>query len=273
MHTRRAHSRFMRFASAAITGVAAVSILIYVIVARPDYRTINNVAHITLPIIKYAGDIISWPVRIAGRAAIKIREISTLRAENEELRAKLSDAILRENEFKVAVTEVQRLQGILNLQNQTPKNTIAAEIEFDMAAFAHETFFINKGENSNVKPGMAVVDMQGQLIGQIIDVGADFARARALTDAKSNTPVRISGTNVYGFLVGNGGKDASITLLSDPNFEITENLPVVTSGIKGVMPDGLIVGMTDAYGNVFVANAVRDAAVLVLEFDGPEMYK
>ncbi len=273
MHTKRAYSRLYQYIRATFAGLVATFVIIYAITGRPDYHAATTVARTFLPVAKYAGDIITWPVRISGRTATKIRQIVTLRAQNEELRAKLADAMLRANEFDIAQAEVHRLREIVGLRVRVPKNTIVAEIKFDGAALAHNTFFISKGTGSGVGVGMAVVNMQGQLVGQIIDTGSDFARARALRDSKSNIPVRIAGTNVYGFLTGNGTHNASLGFLSDPNFEITPDLDVVTSGIRGVLPDGLIVGRTRDKTDVAIANPVRDSAVLVLEFDGTQKYK
>ena len=247
--------------------------LIYVLVDKPDYKIMNGLAHVVLPVANYVGDVLSWPIRIVGNAATSIRELSNLRIENRELRIQLEDAMRDNNECVVAHTENQRLQQELDSVRSMPQKAIVANISYDNRAFHHNTFFINKGQQSGIDVGMAVVSFDGLLIGTVIDSSANFAKVRNLTDLKSNIPVRIAGSDVYGFLQGNNTESPTLGFLSNPEFKITPGMYLVTSNISGVLPDGIIIGETKEDMTVKVSSTKKMSRVMVLQFDGKDKYK
>ncbi len=257
--------------------VAAAAILpvflLYIMVDKPDYKIMNGLSHIVLPVANWVGDVVSWPIRAVGNAATGIRELSNLRDENEELRAQLTEATRRSAECDVALVENQRLTREIDVVRATPQQAIVASVTYNNEAFSHNTFFVNKGTNAGITNGMAVVSFDGMLIGVVNDAGFNYARVRALTDSKSNIPVRIAGTQVYGFLAGNGSASPTMGFFSDPEFQPTPGLKLVTSGIRGVLPDGIIVGELKNDSDATVMLPTRVSNVMVLQFDNKDKYK
>ena len=105
------------------------------------------------------------------------------------------------------------------------------------------------------------------MAGIVIDVGTHFSRVRALTDSDTNIAVRIVGSEIYGFLTGNGSNNPTIGLFSDPKFQPTKGLKLITSNISGVLPAGLIVGEMIDSTDVSVVSPKRLSRVMVLKFD------
>ena len=105
------------------------------------------------------------------------------------------------------------------------------------------------------------------LAGIVIDVGGNFSRVRALTDSDTNIAVRVIGSEIYGFLTGNGSKRPTMGFFSDPEFQPSAGIKLITSNISGVLPSGLVVGemIDDTYVNV--VSPSRLSRVLVLKFD------
>lgn len=273
MNQKKLSSKVFSYAKSAIAAALLPVILIYIMIDKPDYKIMNGLSHIVLPVASWAGDIISWPVRAVGSAATGIRELSTIRSENEELKVRLEEALRNQNECQVAISENQKLTRELDIARATPQKTIIANITQDNKAFHHNTFFINKGVKAGIEKGMAVVSFDGVLVGITSDVGVNYAKVRSLLDSKSNIPVRIAGSEVYGFLQGNGASEPTMGFFSDPEFQPAKGLKLLTSNIRGVLPDGILVGEMTGPADVKVLSPARISSVMVLDFDGKNKYK
>jgi hypothetical protein len=60
---------------------------------------------------------------------------------------------------------------------------------------------------------------------------------------------------------------------SDPEFQPTKGLKLVTSSIRGVLPDGIVVGEMTNGVDASVLRPARMSNVMVLQFDGKDKYK
>lgn len=273
MNQKKISSKVFSYAKSALTAAVLPVFLIYIMIDKPDYKLMNGLSHVVLPVANWVGDVVSWPIRAIGGGIDGIRKMSNLRSENEELRAKLDEALRRGHDCDIAISENQKLTRELDMVRSMPQKAVVASVSYNNQAFHHSTFFINKGANSGIEPGMAVVSFDGVLVGIVSDAGANFAKVRALTDSKSNIPVRISGSEVYGFLQGNGDTNPTMGFFSDPEFQPTRGLKLVTSSIRGVLPDGIVVGEMSNSTDASVLRATRVSNVMVLQFDNKDKYK
>ena len=273
MQQKKLSSRFYSLVKSALMTAVLPVFLVYILMAKPDYKIMNGLAHVVLPAANWVGDGITWPVRAIGNAIDGIRELSKLRSENEELRARLNDAVHNQNECTIATIENQRLTRELDIVRAKPQRVIIAGITYDNSAFHHNTFLINKGVDSGIEPGMAVVSFENVLVGIVSDVAPHFAKVRALTDSKSNIPVRIAGSEVYGFLQGTGSDVPRMGFFSDPEFQATQGLKLVTSSIRGALPDGIMVGEMMGPTDTQVLHPRRISNVMILKFDDKDKYK
>ncbi len=274
MSQNKLSSRVYALVKSAAAAAMLPVLFIYVMIAKPDYHLMNALSHVVVPVATAVGDVLTWPVRVVGRTAENIRDMSALRAENEELRAAVAAAQRTAVAAGIAMDENARLSHELGVARTMPTRTIIADVTSDNRAFHHNTVAINRGTTHGVRPAMAVVAFDGRLIGTVIDAGAKFARVRALGDADSNIAVRIAGTEVYGFVSGNGSATPRLEFLSQPEFIPKAGMKLVTSNIGGVLPADIAVGEIDSSGNgVIVANPTRDASVMVLEFNNGAEYK
>ena len=70
MNPKKVSSRLHTIIKSAIVAAILPFIFIYIVVAKPDYRIMNGVAHILMPIANGVGDLVTWPVR-AGETSLK----------------------------------------------------------------------------------------------------------------------------------------------------------------------------------------------------------
>ena len=73
MNPKKVSSRLHTIIKSAIVAAILPFIFVYIVVAKPDYRVINTVAHITMPVVDGIGDLITWPVRAGGNIIKKIQ--------------------------------------------------------------------------------------------------------------------------------------------------------------------------------------------------------
>lgn len=273
MNQNKTSSKLYAIIKSAIAAAVLPVLFIYIMIAKPDYKLMNGLAHVVLPVANWVGDVITWPVRVIGDTAKNIHELSNLRTENEELRVRLDEALKNKNECEIAVLENQKLARELDVVQSQPRNTVIADIIHDDSALHHSTFFVNKGIKQGIEKGMAVTSTDGVLVGIITDVAPTFSRVRALTDSNSNIPVRIAGSEVYGFMQGNGSSAPTMGFFSDPEFQPSSGVKLVTSNISGVLPNGIYVGDMENDKEVNVITPKKLSRVIILQFDTQDEYK
>ena len=273
MNQNKLSSKARQLIKSAVAAAILPILFIYIMIAKPDYTIMNGLAHVVLPVANWVGDIITWPVRAVGAAADNIRELGNLRTENEELRVRLDDALRNKNICDVAVLENQKLSRELDLIASQPRRAVMADVMYDNTAFHHSTFLITKGVRHGLEQGMVVVSTDGMLVGVIMDVAPNFSRVRALTDSNTNIAVRVVGSEVYGFLQGNGSNQPTMGFFSDPEFQAGRGVKLITSNIGGVLPNGIIVGEMVNETDVRVLPPSQLSRVMVLQFDTTNEYK
>ena len=252
----------------AVASAAVLPVLFtYIMIAKPDYRLMNALSHIVVPTAQWVGDIVTWPFRVIIDSVENIAELSNLRAENEELRAALDEAKINKNAYDVAIAENKKLKRELSIVSSQPRDTVIADVILDNSAFGHNTFLVNRGASDNIEAGMVVTSTDFQMAGIVIDVAAHFSRVRALTDSDTNIAVRIVGSDVYGFMTGNGSKHPTIGFFSDPEFQPSNGIKLVTSNISGILPAGIIVGEIIDDTEVKVLQHSKLSRVMILKFD------
>lgn len=273
MNQNKISSKAHQLIKSAVAAAILPVLFIYIMIAKPDYRIMNAMAHVVVPVANWMGDVITWPVRAVGATAENIRELGNLRTENEELRLRLDDALRNKNLCDVAILENQKLSRELDLVNSQPRDAVMADVMYDNTAFNHSTFLINKGVADGLGPGMVAVSSDGYLVGIIMDAGPHFARVRALTDSNTNIAVRIVGSEVYGFLQGNGSANPTMGFFSDPEFQPSRGIKLITSNIGHVLPNGILVGEMINDTDVRVVAPKSLSRVMILQYDTGTEYK
>ena len=158
--------------------------------------------------------------------------------ENERLQQEIKRHIALNAEYREAVATNVRLNQLLNLAQTFDKSLTAHVIGRDPALW-FKTITIDKGLRAGVKKGMAVVAVGG-VVGQVIDVGSDFAKVLLATDPNSAIDALIQGNRAIGIIKGDGQGYRLDYVLKDK--EVAKNDFVVTSGMGEVFPKGLVIG-------------------------------
>lgn len=267
MSQTKTSSKIYPLIKSAIAGAVLPVLFIYIMIAKPDYKLMNALGHVVVPVAQWVGDVITWPIRAVGGAIDNIAQVSNLRAENEELRARLDEALMNKNACDIAIKENQKLTQELNIVQSRPQDAIIADVIHDNRVLGHNTYIINRGAQDAIEPGMVITNTNLEMAGIVVDVAANFSRVRALTDADTNIAVRVVGSEVYGFLSGNGSSTPKMKFFSDPEFQPSAGIKLITSNISGVLPRGLYVGEMVNETDVKITPPSKLSRVIVLKFD------
>ena len=140
-------------------------------------------------------------------------------------------------QLRILQNENDRLRKLLASPLKTELQKMVAEIiSVDSNPYSHQVV-INRGANSGVFEGQAVLDDQG-VVGQVLHVGATTSRIILITDITHAIPVRNSRNGVRMVAYGSG-KIGHLTLNHVPHsIDIKVGDELVTSGLGAKYPEG-----------------------------------
>lgn len=200
-------------------------------VARGVFQTLTSP-------VTALGTLVATPFRALGNAATNLTAdqatLSDLQAENDELRA-------RNVELEEAQQTARRLQGLLDLQDAYSLQSTAAHVVSGSSDSWTRSVRIDKGTSSGISAGMPVTDASG-VVGQVMEAGPTTSTVRLLTDENSSIPAMVQSNRAQGMLVGSVSGELSLTLVSS-SVTVEVGDVVVTSGLGGVFPKGLPLGV------------------------------
>lgn len=161
------------------------------------------------------------------------RENLRLRAQLEKLQAEQTRAVELE-------AENRRLAELLDLKEALALDAVAADVIGSDASGLSRTLIVAQGSEAGFKPGMAVLSGDG-VVGKIIAVSRHAARVLLIDDHNSALDAFDQRSRARGIIAG--VVDDGLTMkYVDRADDIKEGDAVVTSGLDGIFPHGLLVG-------------------------------
>lgn len=218
---------------------AGVTILIFMIsIVNPDLHSKARMktADLAAPII----NTIAKPIQYVSSAIGNMSGIAELQAENANLKTEnirlkewYQTALLLESENKA-------LRDLMNFKTDPQHSFITTSILSDSGKKFAKSVLANAGTKDGVQNGQAVIDGNG-IVGRVIETGANTSRILLATDINSRIPVFLANSQQQAILAGQNDKNP--TLLHIPNeSSLSIGTQILTSGLGGVFPYGLIVG-------------------------------
>lgn len=200
-----------------------------------------------------------------------VGHISKLRSENEFLSNKLTEMEIDKNEIAELRNENALLQKELGFIEANKEETLLPSriISREPTTFL-DSVLIDKGEADGVAKGMPAIS-GGVLIGQVSEVYPNQARVLLITSKDSNILAMLQDSRAKGILRGGIAGLVLENIMQDVTYEPGEN--VVTSGLGGDMPPGILIGKTgkiesatsDLFKNISV-EPIADLSKLELIF-------
>ena len=166
--------------------------------------------------------------------------------ENEQLKVRIAQYEIMENELNNLRQENQRLKELLDYADTVEEyERVTAPVIGRSQGIWFNQFTVGAGRNQGVEEDMAVINGAG-LVGRVTSVSANTCKVTAIIDSTSDVSVIVERTRDYGFVRGlleAGGGDDTMELYFLPmGNDLVPGAVLVTSGADGVFPRGLSVG-------------------------------
>jgi len=163
-----------------------------------------------------------------------------LEKENQTLKRELQELKVQMNRYREADLANERLRALLNFKKSIATPLLPAQlVAFDPSGW-FQTILIDKGRSDGVVLDMAVVSAEG-LVGRVIGVGNHHAKVLLILDGNSAVDAYIQRSRARGVLVGLG-RELCLLKYVQRNEDVQVGDKVISSGMGGVFPKGLLVG-------------------------------
>ncbi len=184
-----------------------------------------------------------------------------VREENSRLKARERELELALQEQRQLGQQAARLRELLDLRQQSPLKTIAAELIASEGALWASTVSVNKGGADGVTLDMPVISSSG-IVGRVIGLGRHSAKIQLIMDSKSGVGVMTERSRTLGVLEGlsEDAQGGELPMRFVPALaDVVVGDTVVTSGLDQIYPKGLPVGVVTRVSPA--AGLVKDVSV------------
>lgn len=173
---------------------------------------------------------------------IWVNYLSLVNVEEENIILKKEIEKLKAGKSRFLEIEKQysRLLELLNFKKNISSNTVLAEIISNDLNSWFKIVVANKGANSGIKKGMAVVSAVG-LVGRTIEVNSNTSKILLLTDFRSAVDALIQRTRGRGVIRGKNSNIFEMKYIP-LNADIKVGDRVISSGLGGVFSKGFLIG-------------------------------
>lgn len=204
--------------------------------AGPIHRLRRGVQAASAP-ASAAGEFVTRPVRgFLGWAS----DIGVSRSQLEELRDQNASLRSRVAELEEARLENARLTELVKLTRPGDLEAVGARVIGRPSSAWEGVITIDRGSADGIETGMPVLGPLG-LLGQTVEVSKSSAKVRLITDPRSGVAAMVQATRVEGIV--NGSIDGHLSLdFVSRDATVTAGDVVITSGLGGVFPKGIIIG-------------------------------
>ena len=165
------------------------------------------------------------------------KENDNLKEENQKLLSEISslESLARENQSSKEALENARNRNFSILSSRI--------IQLDIA---NDYIVINKGSENGVKVNMPVVSSQEVIFGKVVKVYDNFSEVILISNKNSVLDSKIQYSDptkqvIHGVVKGKGNLSVYLDLVK-PDSEVNQGDILVTSGLEGNLPSGLIIG-------------------------------
>jgi rod shape-determining protein MreC len=171
------------------------------------------------------------------------KENTGLKVENRELRA--TNQGLRDVE-----REVNRLRHALNYRERSVFKLVPAVVVTRDSSTWWHTMTVNRGKEDGIETDMAVVTDEG-LVGKTTTVASNISIVLLVSDENCRVAATVEGTREQGIVSGERvttGITPSLYLnFLSKQADLKPGQKVYTSGMGGVFPSGLPIGMVKSF--------------------------
>jgi rod shape-determining protein MreC len=183
------------------------------------------------------GEVVTRPVRNVFRwtseLGVSRSQLEALRTQNDELRSRVAS-------LEEARLQNERLQALVGFVQTSKLQAVGARVIGRPTDSWEGVITIDRGSADGVRESMPVLGASG-LLGQTVSVTQHSARVRLLTDPNSGVAAMVQASRAEGLARGSISGELSLDFVSR-EATVKAGDVVITSGMGGIYPKGLLVG-------------------------------
>jgi rod shape-determining protein MreC len=214
---------------------------------------------------QFMKDSVGWVQQVFKQPALyvagffeNVNDMKNIYEENRVLKTHLDEYAQIAVEVNVLRRQNENLKEALDIKESLYNYTLVPALVIHRSPDRwNEYVGINKGEQDGVERNMAVITSKG-LVGKVMHVSQFTSTVQLLRDHdrtnRISAMVDAEDVEVFGFIEGFDEQTGALMLRKvEADAEIEEGQTVVTSGLGGVFPQGLLIGKVirieaDEYG-------------------------
>ena len=192
---------------------------------------------VTVPVQK----VLLAPVDAASSAWTRYVDLVGVRDENDRLRERLRELEDANLQFREALVASGHLERIASMRDDFEVEMLPAEIVgLDVSPW-FRSVLVDRGHGHGVRSGSPVLTDQG-VVGLVTATSANAARAMLLLDRQSAIDGVVQRSRARGVVRGTGTGELEFEFVVRGS-DVREGDVVITSGMGGVFPKGLRIGV------------------------------
>ena len=166
--------------------------------------------------------------------------LQSVQEENRQLHRDLELLKGQNNQLRESVAATRRYETLLNFKQQSPSQTLAAQVIGRDATNWYGGMILNKGESDGVRVEMGVVTPAG-VVGRIVKTNSTSSVVLLVTDPNNAIAGVVQRTRDEGIVEGTSHGRARLKYIPLVSRGQAGD-GVVTSGLTGTFPRGLAIG-------------------------------
>lgn len=171
--------------------------------------------------------------------------ISSLAKENAQLNQQINELAFENARLQSAKTENVTLRRALSFVEQADYDTIPALVQAQDPTGFSQVIVIDKGQVEGVSLGQSVIVSPGLLVGRITKTYRNSSEVTLITDPNITINGEVADSGARGLVKGEHGLSLTLDLVTQ-NEVIKPGDKIITSGLSGDFPRGLLVGEINA---------------------------
>ena len=180
---------------------------------------------------------IFYPFQFTVHQATRIKNIF---AENKKLKEEITNLSIRYAILEEAAAENKRLRNLLGFEKKFPYTLLPARAVVREPSYIYRSIIISAGRIKGAARYMPVVNKDG-VVGKIIQAMPNISLVQLIRDPSERISVMIKKNNEVGIFETIDSKNFFIQYRK--HAEVNKGDTIVTSGLGGIYPKGLNVGI------------------------------
>lgn len=215
----------MRYPSRLLV-LSALSIGAVLVLHEPVRRS-------TLAVLRFPLTVLTTGVEILAN----LPRLPSLARDNASLRSELMQRQLEATRLREVVRHAEQAKA---LAAAMPSGGVLANVIGRSMIPTQQTLLLDRGERQGLVLGTVAVHVSG-VVGRVTELHPTMALVTLLTDPESRVAGLIERSRETGLLVGQGHGSCEFIYL-DANADLKEGDRIVTAGLGGPFPKGLLLG-------------------------------